>query len=431
MAGRLVEVTVPVGSHVVIAKPDFAAALDAAVAQGLAQRETALAAAAPQPASVPALVAGWTATVGGTPAAVAHGGTGADLRIYAAVKQTVHVLDGAGKPLAAWPTDGPIRVLHWWAEAGLLVAGCTDEQVIAFTPDGQRKWVFTSVMDPAVFRAAKQYWFKSAPGHEGIHGLGSGVFMAGRQQLFVGSACTLEILETDGSLAKRLPVFWGPGNLFQLIDGPDGAPLLLVSRWPNDTVPVAMISAKTLNPDPRGFHNVPPGHTYVGGWSAQNRSHLFYTDLDGDGRKSVVSEVNGTWNRVTVWDPSGEAKAGVNFGPGPKSPAKTVRDLDILDLDGDGRQEILVALADGLLIALNPQCERLWSTRLPSPAAALVALPGKVLCALDDGQVLRLGADGRAMAAGRVPQRPTSAERLPDGRVLVVTQAGELVVFSP
>ena len=434
MAGNRIMIEVPLGKHMLTAQPSTTAALDEAVAKGLAMRQTALADAAKKAVEAPALPAAWTAQVGGRPAAVTYGGEGAGLRLYAAVEKAVHVLDGSGKELAVWPTDGPIRVLHWWPETGLLIAGCTDEQVIAFTSDGQRKWVFTSVMDPAVFRAAKQYWFKTAPGHEGIHGLGSGKFIDGREQLFVGSACTLEILETDGTLATRMPVFWGPGNLFKLIDGPDGAPLLLIGRWPNGTVPVGMVSAKNLSTAGRGFHSVPAGHTYVGGWGAQNRSHLFYTDLDGDGEQEVVSEINGTWNRVTVWDKQGNAKASANFGPGPKAPTKTVRDLEVLDLDGDGQQELVTALADGLLIALNTNCERVWSYRLPSPAAATCGLPGKpgrVLCAVDDGQVLVVGPDGKPAALGTVPHRPQAADLLPDGRVVVTTQAGELVVFAP
>ena len=45
-------------------------------------------------------------------------------------------------------------------------------------------------MDPAVYEAAKPYWFKSAPGHEGVHGLYTGPFDGGKSRCFVGSACT-------------------------------------------------------------------------------------------------------------------------------------------------------------------------------------------------------------------------------------------------
>jgi hypothetical protein len=37
--------------------------------------------------------------------------------------------------------------------------------------------------------------------------------------------------------------------------------------------------------------------------------HILYEDMDGDGTKEVVSETNGTWNRVTVWDVNGTALA--------------------------------------------------------------------------------------------------------------------------
>ena len=42
---------------------------------------------------------------------------------------------------------------------------------------------------------------------------------------------------------------------------------------------VAMVNGRTLDPNPRGFLGVPPGHTDVPGWSSMNRHHLFYRDL--------------------------------------------------------------------------------------------------------------------------------------------------------
>jgi len=133
----------------------------------------------------------------------------------------VHIINQQGEEVRTLTADGKIRVLHWWPEHKLLLVGCKDEKVIAFDEQGNRKWEFTSVMDPAVFRAAKTYWFKSAPGHEGIHGLSTGTFIDGESQCFVGSACTLEIIDGNGELMHRMPIFWGPGKVFQIIDGPD------------------------------------------------------------------------------------------------------------------------------------------------------------------------------------------------------------------
>ena len=189
---------------------------------------------------------------------------------------TIHLLTHEGKEIRTLKTDGKIRVLRWWDEHNLLLAGCVDEKVIAFDGSGRRKWVFTSEMDPAVYEAAKTYWFKSAPGHEGIHGLYTGTFDEGKSRCFVGSACTLEILDETGNLVKRTPVFWGPGREFLLVDGSQGTRNLLVSRWPNGNDNLAIVSSRTMAVTGRGYDGVPAGHSYVGGWTAQNRTGLFH-----------------------------------------------------------------------------------------------------------------------------------------------------------
>ena len=183
----------------------------------------------------------------------------------------------------------------------------------------------------------------------------------------MGSACTLELLDADGKLIKRMPQFWGKVSHFAIVDGPDGSLNLLASRKYNGTNTVAIINNRTLDPNPRGFHSVPPGSTYVPGWSSMNRAHLFYEDLDDDGKKEVISETNGTWNRVTVWSESGQPLFDASFGPGERIPAKNMRDLEVADLDGDGTKEIVVATSAGLLVALDHECRKLWARRLASP----------------------------------------------------------------
>jgi len=84
--------------------------------------------------------------------------------------------------------------------------------------------------------------------------------------------------------------------------------MLLAGRKYNGNNTLGIINNATLDPNPRGFYTVPEGHTYIGGWSAMNRHHLFFEDFDGDGEKEVMSEINGAWNRVTVWDIDGTAE---------------------------------------------------------------------------------------------------------------------------
>jgi hypothetical protein len=341
-------------------------------------------------------------------------------RIFTASDKTITEFDGAGKVVRTMETDGPIRVLHWWPQHKLLVAGCTDEKVIAFDESGHRKWEFTSVMAPEVFRAGKQYWFKSAPGHGGIHGLDSGVFLKNESQLFVGSACTLEILDENGKIVKRLPQFWGTVALFKIIPAPDGSLNLLAARSITEYPNLAVINNKTLDPSPRSFRDVPPDVTPVNGWTDQARFHIFYLDVDGDGKKEIVSEITGAWNRVTVWDESGVPKYNVQFGPGEniysggmnKIGIAPIRDLDVADIDGDGKPEIIVALDSKLIVALDGKCEIKWSRKLQEVPTALKIVDGKIAVGCENGDVFLLGEKGATLRRENIGARVNDLKML-------------------
>lgn len=441
-----VNLELPAGRHVITGaelKPEsLPAHLANLLHQGRDRRATALAAKrAAKPAPLPKLADAGAAQVGGAVTDLTVVGTGDGTLIYAAEGRRIHALQPDSLAMVrTMEADGAVRMLHGWPEHQLLLAGCADEQVIAFDPRGQRKWVFTSEMDPAVFRAAKTYWFKSAPGHEGIHGLHTGVFLDGQSQAFVGSACTLELLDADGKLIKRMPQFWGKVSHFQIVDGPDGSLNLLASRKYNGTNTVAIVNNRTLDPSPRGFHSVPPGSTYVPGWSSMNRAHLFYEDLDGDGKKEIISETNGTWNRVTVWSESGTPLFDASFGPGERIPVKNMRDLEVADLDGDGKKEILAATSAGLLVALDHECRKLWARRLDSPPVLMKCITTNasgeplILVACEDGIVLTLDAGGQPIREGQINGIPTcvAATMDPSGgqRILLGTNRGEIKVFS-
>ncbi len=353
---------------------------------------------------------------------------------------TITLLAPDGSQVAVAHADGDIRDITWWPEHELLIAGCADEQVIAFNRAGERQWVFVSEMDPAVFRAAKTYWFKSEPTHAGIWGVHTGVFLDGKSQLFVGSACTLEILDENGKLLHRMPQFWGDPHVFQIIDGPDGSLNLLAARRINGTHRVGVINNRTLDPKRRSFNAVPPGHTYVGGWSSMNRYHLFYEDLDGDGTREVISEINGSWNRVTVWDIGATALYDASFGPGAKAPTRNMRDLVVADLDGDGTKEVVAATSSALVVTLDHQLNKEWARALPSPPNVMTAVPvdGQqwLVVACDDGTVVALDPAGEVVRTGKINGRPgdraITVVDTPEGPVVVVgTATGAVTAFRP
>jgi len=414
--------------------------LDALLTQGRRQRSREIAAATSKTKpTVPSLTTAMAANVGKKVVDLITFPLDTGELIGVAEGKNIHLLSPNGKVLRTLEADGAVRMLCWWGEHRLLLAGCADEQVIAFDETGKRKWVFTSEMDPAVYRAAKTYWFKSAPGHEGIHGLFTGVFLGGKSQAFVGSACTLEILDENGQLIRRMPQFWGKVSHFAIIDGPDGTLNLLASRKYNGTNRVAIINNKTLNPNPRGFHTVPSGSTYVPGWSSMNRHHLLYEDLDGDGEKEVISEINGTWNRVTVWRADGKALYDASFGPGERISAKNMRDVDIADLNGNGNKEIVVATSSGLVVALDRQCRKLWARRLASAPEVLrcvvppISQTPWIAIGCDDGAINVLDGTGQLVRLGKVSGRPTciGVLNIPSAHPLVLfaTDSGEVKAF--
>jgi hypothetical protein len=311
-----------------------------------------------------------------------------------------------------------------------------DEKVIAFDESGQRAWVFVSQMDPAVYEAAKTYWFKSQPGHEGIHGLFTGPFQDGKSQCFVGSACTLEILDEKGQLVKRLPIFWGPGSKFQIVDAPDGSSNLIMAQWPNGYDYPAIVNSKTMAQAGSGFNGVPPRHTFVNGWTAQNHGHFFYVDLYGDGKKEVVCDQNGSWNRVTVYSVAGAPMYNAQFGPGAIGPAANLRDMDVADLNGDGKLEVVVGTSEGLVVALDGKMNKLWATRPPSPPTVLKAMGKTLVVGCEDGTVVTMDAAGAVTRLGKVNGRATTIEAVranarPVGPLVVIgTAGGEVAGFA-
>ena len=411
-------------------------ALKSLLATGQAGRQAAVAAVASAAApSYPDFPAASTASIGGkvTQLVALTGTQGPQLAV--AGDKVIHILTPDGKAVRRLETDDTIMSLRWWEKPRLLLAGCHDEKVIAFDETGQRKWVFTSEMDPAVYEAAKSYWFKGAI--PGVRGLYTGTFLNGQEQAFIGSACTLEIVDEAGKLVKRLPAFWGPGTQFKLIAKPDGSLDLLFAREPTDGHFMYALNNKTMQLR-RGYDGVPSGHTYVGGWANMSRDHIFVADLYGDGKQEVVSEINGAWNRITVWNLEGDqALYNAQFGPGDPIPTRNMRDVDLVDLNGDGRPEIVTATSGGLVVALDGKCRKLWSTRLQSPATCLAAVAGPqptLVVGCGDGSVLQLDAAGKIQRQGKLDSAAAKIKlvQMAHGPQVVLGSAkGQVAVFAP
>jgi hypothetical protein len=343
-----------------------------------------------------------------------------------------------------------VRNLHWWPEHRLLLVGCDDEKVIAFDEKGQRKWEFTSQIDPAVLRTGKDYWFERAPGQHGIHGLYTGTFLEGKSQAFVGSACTIEILDEHGHLVRRLPALWGLPSVFTVIEHPDGRLALLAGRKNNGHNTVAVVDSRSVTVTSESFDSVPETATYVDGWASMNRHHLCYEDMAGDGHKVVVGDISGSYNRITLWETGGRALYDAAFGPGPSYGGgsqlrrdtydnRNVRDMSIADLDGDGKKEVVVGLWSGYVLVLDHQLHRVWSVSMPDTPSVLRAVPApsgagcRIVVASENGTVTALDSEGVVLRTDKVEGLPTFIDSYTgsDGSSLVVigTRRGYVQAF--
>jgi hypothetical protein len=143
---------------------------------------------------------------------------------------------------------------------------------------------------------------------------------------------------------------------------------------------------------------------------------------------------------VTVYSEEGQPLWNAQFGPGSNTaPRAQLRDLDVADLNGDGKKEILVGISEGLVVALSHQCQKIWSTRLPSAPLSLrcAVPPGAklpwVVVGCDGGTVAALDAKGAVIRLGSVTGRPTHLQVLhvPTGPIAVLaTDRGEVKGFK-
>ena len=380
-------------------------------------------------------------------------------RVFCGSPDGVRVLDFDGRRVRMCPTDTPVTCLHWWPQQRLLLAGTAGETVVAMDADGRLRWSFDSEMDPGVLRMGKPYWFRTADGHGGISGLASGAFLDGRDHAFVGSACTLEVLDGAGQRVKRLPVFFGPGREMVLCPGPDGSTNLLIARRPADGPALAVVNNREpdppaffdaslavtsvapeyashvsyVSPTVHSFQQVPGGHTRVtGGFASMATDRVFVRDVDGDGQPEVVCAVNGSWSRVTVYAADGAPRWNAQFGPGEpvvltggNERVRIIRDLAVVQYHG--RTRLVVGTDSGLVVGLDHCCTREWAQRLDSPAVGIRPLGGGwVAVACESGRVVVLDADGRTIHTITVNGAATCLATV-GGRLLVGSHCGELV----
>jgi len=341
-----------------------------------------------------------------------------------------------GKPHAVIQAPAKIMSAVYWPEARLLLLGGADDRVYALDDAGKLRWTFQSEMHPDLYPTGKTYWFKKDL--PGIYGLKTGNLTGQGSQAFVGSACTVEVLDKAGKLIKRMPLYWGSCAVIQIVPSADGTHKLLVAKAPNLSNTYNTISGRDWSIG--GFGTTPPFQL------SQSTLNILVADLDNDGRLEVVCDTNGSMNNVRVYDTQGKPLWGAEFGPpaagtariGITVPHRTMRGLAVVDFQGKGQKHVVAATEEGLVTAFQADGKQSWVSYLPSAPWSLCTLPhaggDRLAVGCDDGTLLLIDGAGKpaakAQLEGAVGQ--LYAVRDKENSVLVAgTAKGNIALFQP
>ena len=311
-------------------------------------------------------------------------------RLAVAAGRSVRVFTTELAQLGDFKADSTVGKLAWAPESKLLLAGCEDGKVIAFdVANGARIWEHSSVEADGLLETGANWYLKSS--FPGIYGLATGHFTGTGENIFVGSASTLEVLSADGKLIRREKILWGPVQHFALFPVNGIMRLAMSQFYPGSDY------LTCFAPD---FHkelgyNLPPtGCLNFPSWAGINRTGINAVDLDDDGQLKVVSGLNGVWNRIIVWTADGTPVHEVSFGPGDslKVPAYGKERMerrflcDVLVTATPQGSRIVAATSEALIL-FDGKLSKLWSRPLPSPPVVTALWSNGIVTGLRNGQL--------------------------------------------
>lgn len=364
----------------------------------------------------------------------------------AAAGREVRIYDATGKAVRTLELPAIAGAVCYYAQPGLLVVGCRDEKVIAFRLNGEKVWEFTSEMAKELAESAKYYWFKSAL--PGIYSLTAGTLEpGGKELLFVGSAGTVEVLDAAGKLQGRFWNTWGAVTEMALIPAWQNRPAELLSArmmggWP-DSYGIVSQQGK-LSSRRRGMTRS-IDNTDMGsfGFSSIGR-YAIKPLIPAPGADPAIAGVfNGSQNHLMLWKLDGTVLADAELGPGrvangpryglPALSGRNSTALEVTDLDGDGKPELVLAYFRNAVMAFDHQLKTRWIARLPEPPTVLAIgrnAAGEVrIAAGTRGRIWFIDPQGKVLSTAEISGTPASALALGD-RLWIGTDNGTLGEFA-
>jgi hypothetical protein len=340
-----------------------------------------------------------------------------------------------------------------------VLAGFGDDDMVrAYSRSGQELWHFKTEVDPS-YKVGNRYrapWF-SDPGYDpGSRYKNRGVYAIlvddlwgnGQEEIVIGRPVTLEFHKLNGDLIKRLPTAWATNTTLALLKNRGEAKpsrLLLAGKFDGGTPNVTVVNSEHRNISNGYFpvNRVIEGCTRMDAWGQHGHGDLVVDDLDNDGIEEVIATISGHWNDLRVWN-GGTQKPPYQqnplwmkyFGPGNGGwnnvkwiPYRFMAALEIMDLNGDGRKEIIVGLKNGWIHAYDHMGKNVLSHFFHSAVRCMdSAGNSRLLVGLADGRIYLISDTDKILL---VTAMDSSVERIAvdDSHVIAATQNGAVVKF--
>jgi hypothetical protein len=344
---------------------------------------------------------------------------GGQHKLLAASGNQAHLFDAAGKLERTFDAGAPVTAVAAFAALNAVVVGNRDEQVTAYALDGKKLWTFTSVLAPEVEASQKYYWFKSA--YPGIYALA-----AHGDRLYVGSACTMEVLDPTGKLLGRHAQTWGPTRQIVFIPATDGSTNTVGLRHSTaDGNYMWTVNSKS-GANRATFRDNLPGYKNFPSFGSLYRTKAFVADFDGDGREELLADSQGMYLWLNLYDGDGKPKYQLNLGPGDKNMRPILTGLAVGDFTGDAHPEAVLVSSFREVLAVDGRARPLWSAPLPFKGVKAAIRPASKPGA-GDAEIIVAGGRQLAVYNGRgelqsrleLPDAVEDLIALPDRRVLL------------
>lgn len=350
----------------------------------------------------------------------------------------------------SFDTGKPVNAIAMSTRAGspgglLVVAGGDDNQLRAFDRQGQLLWSAESQVWPE-FKSGTRWdaaWFTNPALITGIRSLLiDDLAGTGTPQILVGRPSTVESWALDGQLIARSPSRWGESHRLAMLHRRPHPQLLVGNFYAGRDI--VQIIHHDLTPEPlqdlvRSYMEpVPEGATDMRGSFQRGIAELRVVDLDGDGQEEVVVARGGHWNDLRAYNADGSQCLWMHsFGPGAprvlqELTGRFVRSMSVGEIDGEAEQTVVVGLASGWTHCIAADGRLLWSHRLPGVVTAVAHSGGGVAAGLDTGMVCLIDGGGKVVKTARLDAEVCALAGVEMPRLLIVgTTTGDLFALDP